>query len=197
MEVVKGVLAIFDNWDFFSNDAGNKWPCKYFTGVSSIANAWRMARRITVDKKKRILTIVPFAVPRDDFSAHDVVIHNTGAVMLVTKRSEFSPEMPDWCLLLRELHQARIHAGPLPREGNSCILCEVVRHHTASQDDWLSEEDAQGLYRCTECTLVWHQGCAIRFRPGFDENWVCPVCRKYAPSYDWPCLPTTGFKQKL
>ena len=38
---VKGVLAIFDNWDFFSNDAGNKWPCTYFTGVSSIANAWR------------------------------------------------------------------------------------------------------------------------------------------------------------
>ena len=157
-------------------------------GVISLVNAdgniffvrWtdparRLARQISLDGKFRVITIVAATVPVLDLSGCDIIIPDTGAVMIVTTAAG-RPAMPFWCITVRVLEQTRLFCGPLgDLDADECPICEFgesVGFHLGGDTD---------MYRCSKCLIVFHVSCARRFAPLVDtEHFKCFLCLGFA-----------------
>ena len=137
----------------------------------------RMARRTSLDNRNRVKTLVHSAVEEVVYTPDDteLLIIDTGSVMIVTK-SKDRPEMPAWCILLRDLHLARLHSGPLPPNEHNCVFCVTPRDIDFPKTPTLGPRSI--LHRCRECAFAWHLECAacISEDPHFHMEDTCPMC---------------------
>jgi len=134
------------------------------------------ARRITLDRFDRIQTIVAYRVDNDYFDDAEIIIRDSGGIMIQTTAGGRSP-MPVWCMRLMRAHRVQTFAGPFPPDSpyGTCIVCRVVAPH-----DCLKE--CGDLLVCCKCTHAWHMNCAKR--APFDglhigRPMLCPVCHSH------------------
>ena len=141
--------------------------------TSDVRTYW--ARPVSLDERDRIKTIVACAVQPQCFATAEIVIAQTGAVMIVTSQSS-RPPMPPWCLKLFHQKTIQSFAGPLLRSEHVCIVCEAAVEHCSAYDK--ARMATELLFGCHVCTSVWHSGCSIAFGASseFGTPWVCPIC---------------------
>ena len=132
------------------------------------------ARRVSSDHKFGVKAIVAFVVPEEDFTEAEILIRDTGAVMLKAKGAGRA-DMPVWCLRLLRERQVQGFVGPMPEDSpyGPCIVCVALA----------TEPDAGSghLLVCGTCLAPWHVKCASRLP--FDgmeiaPPTVCPECAR-------------------
>jgi hypothetical protein len=152
-------------------------------------------RRVTLDKRGRIVTIVATWVPIETLlDGARVVIRDVGVRMVVAK-AEGRPSMPSWCLLLQRKQVARLYPGPLVRrvdDSSDCAAClGVQRFYEGSAE--VTGQNARprsaDMFSCGTCTQRWHLECATFYSDCADDlrlvagtsdpdalEFVCPFC---------------------
>ena len=147
------------------------------------------ARAVTIDKQGRIVTIVPMNVMEEEVRDAEFIIKNTGAVML-RATARFRADMHKWCLLLRDLHQARWHRNPITDAvGRRCLWCAQLAKTTGKPlEHVLPPMSADGspplAFRCVSCSVPWHAACASVAFPSVVHDgrpFVCGPCLAAGP----------------
>ena len=140
----------------------------------TLANA-RRGRRISLDGRNRIISIVAYAVKEQFFTNCEVIVPCTGGSVVRVPASE-RPYMPDWCLLAQHYHQIQMFSGPLlssdlPKDQSTCAFCTALETQGRKQD--LSSSD---MYVCVMCLSPWHVQCAKALALKDQERFVCFQC---------------------
>lgn len=139
----------------------------------------RQGRRVTVDSSGRLVAIVRYATPVEDFKGAKIVVSNWG-VPMHRMAKQFLPPMPGWVLDAQELLLVRGYTGPftdcdLREARRRCALCEVAG---------LRVEDA-GVVICKSCMSTLHRQCVRTLQElgvGPSEavaplgEFVCKIC---------------------
>eukprot|EP00959_Pyramimonas_sp_CCMP1952_P277098 5792428-Pyramimonas_sp.AAC.1 len=102
--------------------------------------ARRLGGKQSLDKNNKPITIIGFAVPVKDYSNSLIIIGDAPVVRGKFKKHE-RPDVPEWCLTIKELESIRIWPGPAEDDG-PCVQCA-----TRTDDP---------MYKCTECLSAWH-----------------------------------------
>ena len=117
--------------------------------------------RIFLDDKERIKYRIPMKKDVESF-AHAEIIISTLLVFMWKDTGRGRDTMPWWAVLIRDLRQAKIFAGPHSAEALQlgCVVCEAASREGISVPRDHEELD---VFRCFECLTSWHKVCAKAF----------------------------------
>ena len=131
-------------------------------------SASRFARPIRLDNEGRIIASVWSAVPTHSYDRAEVLIVRTGAVYIHARLPELRGEMPEWFLLLRRWHQAKLFFGPVSASLRvSCMFCKAVVGVFGEALRGLDEPGMDRAFNCALCSCVWHERCFREFSNAF------------------------------
>ena len=137
--------------------------------------ARKLARVISLDKFNRIVTIVPYIVSVQDFTGAEMLIKDTGAVMLQTKAAD-RPHMPQWCLTLKFMAELQSFNGPMVPGVYRCLLCTSCLD-IDKESGPACESD---IFVCCKCLQPWHLTCdrILAHGPKVEAGapFGCPMC---------------------
>jgi hypothetical protein len=133
--------------------------------VRWVSYAKTQFRRVTLDKRGRIVTIVATWVPIETLGGERVVIRDVGVRMLVAK-AEGRPLMPSWCILLQRRCLAELYPGPMVRRGDDqsdCVACMGVQsfYEGSAETGGNIRPRCADLFACCSCVQRWHLECAM------------------------------------
>ena len=153
----------------------------FVTWVSAVAMD---ARRVSLDKSGKIIAIVAYLVPVEDFTGAQVLVHTVGFPMMKRPPGARVP-MPAWCRLAQWFHAVQGFSGPYVKGGlfegkgkDACVVCSACAQLGIDQASSLTNDDMEV---CSECLTPWHRECAspatLDGRPvPWGDSWTCMVC---------------------
>ena len=149
----------------------------------------KTGQAITLDNLNRIITIVPYRVPKLTLSSDaKIIIGNTGAIMMRVGRTQ-RPEMPEWLIIRQKLQQYQHFNGPLvgfdklksdAKPWQQCVVCTAALAHGL---DPMPATASSDVYACSQCCSVWHTCCAQRHAASvghtvdFTDRFMCGFCK--------------------
>ena len=107
-------------------------------------------RQVTIDRLERVVTIVPFRIPVEDFSGSTLIIRKAPLLMMRLGPS-MRPPVDEWCLLLKWQAEANHFAGPVRSTANkTCKLCAAV----ADLGFPAPRSTLTDVFRCSVCSSL-------------------------------------------
>ena len=143
-------------------------------------------RRARLDDKGKVVTIIAYAVPTEDFADAELLVTATG-IPMVRRPKQFRLLMPLWCRLLAWRGHVVHFGGPMDLSSTPCLPdefkgCAVCQAHVACGADLPARVTNPDVLVCKTCLRPWHVQCAKarlstgRSRVSADCSWECGVC---------------------